>query len=208
MNLSASPTSSPVVPESVHREAAARFVEWALAELEIPFQRGEGELIVELPPSERAAFDGKPTLRLVAANSTTAAQEPIAWDGRFGHWLHEQFLRGAGAVHARPLRQPMAVNDVTAKLFGAYSVEDGQIHLAGCQLTDHPFLRLSFAADGDAEVRHIFIAPDGSSVSDDLVPQLGLDELQPILKHPPRIDDGALRSLIAAGRRIAAKRTA
>jgi hypothetical protein len=207
VNSSASPTSSPVVPESVHREAAARFVEWALAELEIPFQQGEGELIVEVPSSERAVFDGKPTLRLAAVNVTTPQQEPIAWDGRLGHWLREQLSKGTGAVHARPLRQPMAVNDVTTKLFGAYAIEGGQIHLAGCQLTDHPFLRLSFAADGDAEVRHIFVAPDGSSVSDELVPQLGLDELQPILKHPPRIDDGALRSLIAAGRRIAAKQS-
>ena len=195
------------MPESVHREPAARFVEWALAELEIPFQQGDGELIIELPESERGTFDGKLRLRLATTTSAAPEQEPLAWDGRFGHWLHEQLSKTAGAVHARPLRQPMAVNDVTAKLFAAYAVEGGQVHLAGCQLTDHPFLRLSFATDGDAEVRHIFVAPDGSSVSDELVPQLGLDELQPIVKHPPRLDEGALRSLIAAGRRIAAKQS-
>lgn len=195
------------MPESVHREPAARFIEWALAELEIPFQEGEGDLIIELPESERATFDGKSRLRLATTASAAPEQEPLTWEGRFGHWLHEQLSKTATAVHARPLRQPMAVNDVTAKLFAAYAVEGGQVHLAGCQLTDHPFLRLSFAAEGDAEVRHIFVAPDGSSVSDELVPQLGLDELQPIVKHPPRLDEGALRSLIAAGRRIAAKQS-
>lgn len=195
------------MPESVHREAAARFVEWALDELAIPHERGEGELIVHLPESQRGAFGGKSRLRLPTAGDASGDQEPLAWDGRFGHWLREQLSKSGGAVHARPLRQPMAVNDITAKLFDAYVVEGGLVHLAGCQLTDHPFLRLSFAVDGDAEVRHIFVAPDGSSVSDELVPQLGLDELQPILKHPPRLDDGALRSLIAAGRRIAAKQS-
>lgn len=206
MNSSASPTS-PVVPESVHREPAARFVEWALAELEIPFQSGDGELIIDLPERERASFDGTSRLYLATVAQSTPQQEPLAWDGRFGNWLREQLAKTTTAVHARPLRQPMAVNDVTATLFAAYTVEGGQVHLAGCQLTDHPFLRLTFAADSEPEVRHIFVAPDGSSVSDELAPRLGLDELQPILRHPPRLDDGALRSLIAAGRRIAAKQS-
>jgi hypothetical protein len=182
-------------------------VEWALAELEIPAKAGDDELIVELPAADQAAFGGKSPLSLATRGAATDEQEPLAWEGRFGHWLRQRLAKLA-AIHARPLRQPMTVTDVTEKLFGAYTVDGGQIHLAGCQLTDHPFLRLSFAADGAAgEVRHIFVAPDGSSVSDELVPQLGLDELQPIVKHPPRIDDGALRSLIAAGRRIAAKQS-
>ena len=189
----------------MHRESAARFVEWALAELEIPFQCDEGELVVELPAADQAAFGGQPSLRLAARGGPADNREPLDWEGRFGQWLRQR-LAQPEAIHARPLRQPMSVTDVTAKLFGAYSVESGQIHLAGCQLTDHPFLRLSFAGD-DGDVRHIFVAPDGSSVSDELVPQLGLDELQSIVKHPPRLEEGALRSLIAAGRRIAAKQS-
>ena len=206
MNSSASPNTLPVVPESVHREPAARFVEWALAELDIPFQADEGDLVVSLPATDQAAFGGQSTIRLAAHGNGNGAddREPLDWDGRFGHWLRQR-LAQPEAIHARP-QQPMAVTDVTAKLFGAYSVEGGQIHLAGCQLTDHPFLRLSFAGD-NGDVRHIYVAPDGSSVSDELVPRLGLDELQPILKHPPRLDDAALRSLIAAGRRIAAKQS-
>ena len=194
------------MPESVHREPAARFVEWALAELDIPFQADEGDLVVSLPATDQAAFGGQSTIRLAAHGNGNGAddREPLDWDGRFGHWLRQR-LAQPEAIHARP-QQPMAVTDVTAKLFGAYSVEGGQIHLAGCQLTDHPFLRLSFAGD-NGDVRHIYVAPDGSSVSDELVPRLGLDELQPILKHPPRLDDAALRSLIAAGRRIAAKQS-
>jgi hypothetical protein len=51
------------------------------------------------------------------------------------------------------------------------------------------------------------VAPDGSSVSDELVLKLGLDDLEPILQAPPRIDEPGLRSLIVAGRRIAAKQS-
>src|SRR5688572_26579050 len=121
----------------------------------------------------------------------------------------EQQLQESGGVqHARPRVQPMSVADVTGSLFSAYTVEGGQVHLAGCQLTDHPFLRLSFAGEnGSDAVQQIFVAPDGSSVSDDLVPQLGLDDLEPIAKLPPRLDDHALRSLVAAGRRIAVKQS-
>ena len=101
----------------------------------------------------------------------------------------------------------MSVTDVTGALFSAYSIENGQLHLAGCQLTDHPFLRLSFADDDDPSVRHVFVAPDGSSVSDELVAKLGLDELEPITVAPPRLEETGLRSLLAAGRRIAAKQS-
>ena len=195
----------PIVPDSVHREPAARFFEWALTELQIPFAADGDGLVLELPPADRAAFGGRAQLRICAANAPDEHYEPLDWNGRLGVWMRER-LSNAATLHARPVRQPMAVNDVTATLFGAYMVEGGQVHLAGCQLTDHPFLRLSFAPnETGGDVRHVFVAPDGSSVSDDLVPRLGLDQLQAILRHPPRIDDGALRSLLAAGRRIAAK---
>ncbi|HEX6960787.1 MAG TPA: hypothetical protein VF175_02890 [Lacipirellula sp.] len=116
-----------------------------------------------------------------------------------------QQLQASGVEHARPVGQPITVADVTGSLFAAYTVEGGQVHLAGCQLTDHPFVRLTFAGETNEPQHHVHVAPDGSSVSDELVPRLGLDALEPIEKLPPRLDDAALRSLVAAGRRMAAK---
>jgi hypothetical protein len=86
-------------------------------------------------------------------------------------------------------------------------VEAGQVHLGGCQLTDLAFLRLSFAANegGRSCVRHVFVSHDGTTVPDSLANDLGLLEVEPIHKFPPRIDDAALDALIAAGRRMAAK---
>jgi hypothetical protein len=195
----------PVVPQSAHREDAAAFARWSLAQLGVALETSGNDAVMMVPEADVTTFAGQQRLRLPVSGRAAAGQEPIAWDSRFGRWLSER-LAERGALHARPHVQPMSVADVTASLFSAYRVDGGQVHLAGCQLTDHPFLRLSFAGES-GEVHHIFVAPDGSSVNDELVPQLGLDELEPIPKLPPRLDDNALRSLVAAGKRIATKQT-
>jgi len=165
----------PIVPHSVHREETAQFVRWALAQLGIAVQQDQRDAFVELPEPDRAAFAGEHRLRLPLDGRASAGQESLAAEGRFLQWIaHRLAAVSGGAVHARPLQQPMTVADVTGSLFSAYQVDGGQVHLAGCQLTDHPFLRLSFAADDDNAVHHFFVAPDGSSVSNDLAPELGL----------------------------------
>jgi hypothetical protein len=111
------------------------------------------------------------------------------------------------AAHVRPCKQPTAVNDISSRLFSAYRVEGGSIHLGGCQMSDFPFLRLSFAAHDNEQpsVRHLFVAYDGTAVSDTQTQELGLLEVEPIKKSPPRIDETTLNALIASGRRMAAK---
>jgi hypothetical protein len=198
----------PIVPDSVHREDPAHFVRWALAGLQIPVVCGAQDAVIELPEADRGAFAGQQRLRLPLAGHAAAGQESLAWDGRFGRWLAERLQQSGPAVHARPRVQPMSVSEIAGTLFPAYQVDHGRMHLAGCQLTDHPFVRLSFVSDeGDDVVRHIFVAPDGSTVSEDLVSRLGLDDLTPIAKAPPRIDEQTLRSLVSAGRRIAVKQS-
>ncbi len=111
-------------------------------------------------------------------------------------------------IHTRPREQPLSVNEITKRLFSAYQVDGGNIHLGGCQLTDFPFLRLTFAAaDDSSQVVHLFVAHDGSSISDELAVALGLLELEPATKPYPRIESLALNALIASGRRVAAKTT-
>ncbi len=208
MTSSTTLDARPIVPESVHREDPAQFVRWALAELQIPVVCGEQDAVVELPEADRGAFAGQQRLRLPLVGPAAAGQESLAWGDRFGRWLVERLQAAGPAVHGRPRVQPMTVSEVAGTLFPAYRVDDGRMHLAGCQLTDHPFVRLSFVGEvpGDA-IRHVLVAPDGSSVSAELAERLGLDDLSPIAKAPPRIDAGALRSLVAAGRRIAVKQS-
>jgi len=208
VNSTTSTQSEAIVPESNHREEIADFVRWALAQLELTWDETEGRGRLPLDEADRADFDGQSELRLAFDTLTSdSSAEPIDPNSRFGSWLFKR-LRAAGpAVHVRPGEQPTAVNDVASRLFTAYRVEGGQVHLGGCQLADKAFLRMSYAADdgGRPCVRHIFVSHDGATVPDELANELGLLEVEPILKFPPRIETPALEALIAAGRRIAAK---
>ena len=67
-------------------------------------------------------------------------------------------------------------------------------------------MRLTFGAAENDRVNHVFVAPDGSTVNDEVARSLGMDQVEPITESPPRLDETGLRSLVAAGRRIAAKR--
>ncbi|QEG33364.1 hypothetical protein [Bythopirellula goksoeyrii] len=120
--------------------------------------------------------------------------------------LSEKLRELGSAIHARPCEQPLSVSQITQRLFSAYEVDGGNIHLGGCQLTDFPFLRLTFtAADDPAQVVHVFVAHDGSSIPDELVRELGLLDLEPASKPYPRIEEAALNALVTSGRRVAAK---
>ncbi len=205
-----STTSEPIVPESNHRDDTAVFVRWALAQLALELHVEDGMGRLRLDESDREAFEGRSELRLALDDANSNRQlEPIDHDSRFGAWLVERLRAGGPAVHVRPKHQPTAVKDISERLFAAYQVDGGQVHLGGCQLTDYPFLRLSFAAtnNGRACVNHLFVAHDGTSVSDQLARDLGLLEVGPITKLPPRIDETAFNALLGAGRRMAAQQS-
>lgn len=214
VNSSPPTTSDLVIPDSPHRESAGDFVRWALAQLKLPLCESgggsNGVVELKLPENDQASFEGQATLKL-SLDAKDETCESIAFDGRFGKWLLTRLQALGPAAPVRPAIQPEAVSNITQKLFDAYQVDGGNVHLGGCQLTDHPFLRLSFDVKTDKantkQVQHIFVAHDGSMVNDQLIHDLGLMNVKPILRSPPRIDAAALQSLITAGRRVAAQST-
>lgn len=213
MSQSASTPTHVVPPVSTFRQDHGRFVRWLLDHLGYQVRDEDGQVVLEIPEGEAAAFDGAEQLTLdlggPASDATpdaAASGESTDWDSRFGKWLLGQLKAAGPALHTRPRGEPMSVGDIMSRMFAAYEVEGGNTHLAGCELSDHPFVRLSFASDDGQTVHDVFVAPDGSTVGDDLVQQLGLDDVTSIRGDtPPRLDAGALRSLVAAGRRIAVK---
>ena len=66
-------------------------------------------------------------------------------------------------IHLAPADQPSSVHQLTDRLFGAYTVDDGKVHLAGCRLDDCLFLRLGVQC-GD-EFREMFLDAEGREVS-------------------------------------------
>ena len=213
MSTSLPSSTEPVLPETNHRQRAVDFVRWALAQLQVELRETEGLGRLQLTENDQEAFDGRAEIEIALNNASTKdpsskdAQESLDWEGRFGLWLRDRLLAGAPTLNVRPCGQPTAVKDISEPLLKAYRVDSGKVYLGGCQLTDYPFLRLSFASseNGDPSLRHIFVAHDGSSVSDKLAEKLCLHHLERIERHPPRIDEPALNTLIATGRHTAAK---
>ena len=194
------------MPESNHRESLGDFVRWAMTQSQLTFEEQGGVACLQLSEADREAFDGQAELRVaLQSQSSDTGLESIALEGRLCTWLLERLKAAGPSAHVRPRKQPLAVNDISARLFAGYHIDGGQVHLGGCQLTDFPFLRLSFAAteNGKTVIRHLFVAHDGSSVSDQLAKDLGLLDVEPITKHPPRLEEGTLDTLVAAGRRVA-----
>jgi len=202
------PTSEPAVPVSNHQEGSVDFLRWLLTQLEIKLEERDGIGLLQLDESDRDAFGGQAELRINLQDSPADGQlESIDFKSGLGDWLLTRLRARGPAAHVRPRNQPTAVKDISARLFTAYRVEGGRVHLGGCQLVDLPFLRLSFAAQNKGRpcVRHLFVAHDGTSVSDNQAEDLGLLDVEPITKSPPRIDETTLNTLIASGHRIAAK---
>lgn len=186
----------------------ADFVRWVLSQLELTWEETDGRGKLPLPEADRAAFQGRAELQFALEQpAAEGAVESLDPEGPFIGWLIDRLRAQGAAVHVRPCGQPTSVADVASRLFAAYRVDGGQIHLAGCQLEDVPFLRLSFAANeqGRPVVRHVFATGDGASVPNELVNELGLLDIEPIHKFPPRIDEKSLAALVSSGRRIAAK---
>jgi hypothetical protein len=105
--------------------------------------------VIRLPLSEndQTYFDGQTELIIEFSVTATESKSELATlENRLGRWLIKKLHAHGPAVPARPREQPQAVQDITSTLFSAYQIEGGQLHLGGCQLTDHPFLRLSYPA--------------------------------------------------------------
>lgn len=209
--MSTSPPSADlVVPDSPYRESVESLLRWAIGLLQLDVQENDnGRLTIRIPEQDRDALGGREQVDAAGPDAAGSDEQPLTAESQLGSWILDKLGGREGAAHARPTGQPTSVGDISGRLFPAYTVDGGQFHLAGCQLTDHHFVRLTFpGTPGDPDVRHVFVAPDGSSVTEELVARLGLNDVASAGKPTPRIDEAALRSLISAGRRIAAKTVA
>jgi hypothetical protein len=86
-------------------------------------------------------------------------------------------------THAVPADQPEGVAQVAQRLFPAYCVDGGRIHLAGCTLDERLYARLRYQA-GETVVG-IFVDSDGQELSATEADALGLVDVAPVPKPPP-----------------------
>jgi hypothetical protein len=106
-------------------------------------------------------------------------------------------------VHLAPADQPTTVHQLTERLFGAYTVDGGTVHLAGCHLDDRPFLRLGVRCGDD--FREIYLDTQGRDVAGDQIAALGMRETAR-LEKPPKEATSEIRRLAELGTRLAGER--
>lgn len=172
------------------------FVLWMTDQLQLPIERIDGAIRVAIPNERRAAFDGREALTLSLDGAAETSIQCLV-----------DALNGAGPVHSRPRDQPQSVHEITGRLFDAYTLEDGNVHLAGCRLEDRLFMRATFRrvhGDGEtAELEHIFVDDTGNQVDPDLAKSLGMTNLEPYGEWPPKADDRVVETVRQAACEIA-----
>ena len=102
----------------------------------------------------------------------------------------------SGPKHERPVTAPNAVHEVAARLLAAYTVDGGQVHLAGCQFEERPFLRCQ------TERGDVFLTAEGSLAESTLVAELGLSTTRQLEEAPARLSAAQLRTMQAAARSL------
>ncbi len=102
----------------------------------------------------------------------------------------------------RPKGQPQAVHELTDSLFAAYQLDGGKLRVAGCRLEDVPFFRMTtLAENANAEsttLVHRYFDTAGNIVSDSLINDLGLDQVEAYDDATPRLDE----KLVAQGKQL------
>lgn len=100
-------------------------------------------------------------------------------------------LRERGRVtHARPVHQPEAVHDLSARLFDAYKLDGGRAHLAGFHLDDVPLaLLVTVQGEESPDLAMRYYDELGAPVPWRQAEALGVDRLAPIGEAAPRLDD-------------------
>lgn len=96
----------------------------------------------------------------------------------------------------RPCSQPLAVHEITESLFAAYCLDNGKLHVAGCQLKDIPFWRMTTLAESTDNapptlVHHFFDA-SGQQIDEELINNLELDQTISCEEIPYRVDEKVL----------------
>ncbi|GMQ80121.1 MAG: hypothetical protein BMS9Abin04_065 [Planctomycetia bacterium] len=175
-------------------EVTRQFTLWAFDQLELHAAETGGLYRLTLPdgpwdsykPGDRIVFRFEPEDDSSGSEPGSPAERPqvVTPASDLFEWLLGQ-LRAqgdrdrSGAVHARPRQQPANVHEISDRLFSAYQVDGGTVHLAGCCLEDRPLLRLTYRSADGGSLWHRFLDENGRQIDAELVARLHLNDLVP-----------------------------
>ena len=183
-----------------------RFTLWAVQHLHLPLQEeSPGIHLLEIPEEAVSHFDDSHHVRFTFDkerfdSSDLDDLELITPGGRLLKWLIDQVRALGNVAHAQPKENAKSVSDITEHFFTSYTVDDGNIHLAGCTLEDRPVLRLTLrlrleSLEPRDELIELFITGDGQEISSQVAHDLGFDSLRTISKVP-RTSEAEIQRLV------------
>jgi hypothetical protein len=111
-------------------------------------------------------------------------------------WLRDRLRRSKVPLSAVAAQQPVSVHELTDKLYAPYRVDGGHASLAGCNLEDRPFLRLTYlnpqADSPNRQLKHVFADADGRLLNASLHDDLALHDLKPLPGRSRRVASSVL----------------
>jgi hypothetical protein len=106
-------------------------------------------------------------------------------------WLVQRLRHSPVPLSAAAVQQPVSVHELTGKLYEPYQVDGGHTSLAGCNLEDRPFLRLTYLNptpdSPECQLKHVFADSDGHLLAGGLRDGLALHDLKPLHGRSPRL---------------------
>lgn len=96
-------------------------------------------------------------------------------------------------IHFAPADQPRSVHELTERLFPAYTVDGGAVHLAGCRLEDRLFIRMGDS--GQARAGMLTMDDSGRAIDDELARSLGMDNTA-VWDRPPEMPPDRLEEMV------------
>ena len=186
----------------------------ALDALGLPAVAGpDDRYTVNIPEESRGLFDGADRLQLAGRHDpqvnrhdaeatcpdSSTAVAPLLTR------LADEVRSTPRIVSAIPVDQPSSVHAFSGKLFTAYKVENGSVHLAGCTLEERPMLRVTYRVSdrngGDSsQLVHHYLDAGGEPVDQTQRKLLGLDQIEPGRGRTTQLDDEQHSRLMATAR--------
>lgn len=189
-----------IVADDVYRLHVPEIARGAFAD------QGEINFSISTLPHHEAEIE---RLSQARAQHSDLELELLTPDAPLWAALLSQYQALGRGVAAQPREQACTVHEIAQRLFPAYSVLGGHIHLGGCVLEDRPFVRLTFALPLVGEIGdsanapvlvHRFFDAAGRETSLEEVERLGMNKLVPAAPTMPRLTDEQLTHLLESAK--------
>ena len=197
-------------------ECEQQFALWAFDAVGWHWTEAENVIELAIPESARHAFGGAEVWRFSRRRDDTPAPESegdtpstdtgtLTMESPAVAWLLDR-LRRSPVLHASPIEQPTSVHEISAQLFAAYRIENGNVRLGGCTLETRPVVRISrwLSNSTSGRLRHNYSTPEGEPLDKQLEGSLGVGQVAVQADHP-RVSDSDIASWCAAANSCVAR---